>query len=187
MKDFIRNDLSFSLCGLNCLLCPMRIGDYCPGCGGGKGNQPCAIAKCSLKHDKVQYCFLCSHFPCSKYDSTDKYDSFITHRNQLSDIEKARNSNIGIKAYCAEQERKSEILHTLLTQYNDGRRKSFYCIAVNLLPLIDIENVMKQISVDASSHNLTVKEKAEFLTYLFNKNAASYGIELKLRKKPAGK
>ena len=34
MKDFKREDLSFSLCGLNCGLCPMNLNQYCPGCGG---------------------------------------------------------------------------------------------------------------------------------------------------------
>ncbi len=38
MKDFTRTDLSFSLCGLNCGLCPMRLGGHCPGCGGGADN-----------------------------------------------------------------------------------------------------------------------------------------------------
>ena len=53
MKGFTREDKRFSLCGLNCGLCPMQIGGYCPGCGGGEGNQSCAIARCSLEHDKV--------------------------------------------------------------------------------------------------------------------------------------
>ena len=39
MKDFIRDDDLFSLCGLNCGLCTMHIDGYCPGCGGGEGNQ----------------------------------------------------------------------------------------------------------------------------------------------------
>lgn len=41
MKDFVREDLLFSLCGLICGLCPMNVGGYCPGCGGReayKGN-----------------------------------------------------------------------------------------------------------------------------------------------------
>lgn len=51
MKNFIREDQLFSLCGLNCGLCSMHLGGYCPGCGGGEENQPCKIAKCSLEHD----------------------------------------------------------------------------------------------------------------------------------------
>ena len=34
MKGFTRNETRFSLCGLNCVLCSMHLGGYCPGCGG---------------------------------------------------------------------------------------------------------------------------------------------------------
>ena len=82
MKDFIRTDLEFSLCGLNCGLCSMRLGGHCPGCGGGEGNQSCKIAKCSLQHGKPEYCSHCQEFPCEKYEEIDAVDSFITHQNQ---------------------------------------------------------------------------------------------------------
>lgn len=53
MKGFKRNNQLLSLCGLNCGLCPMHIDGYCPGCGGGAGNQSCRIARCSLEHDNL--------------------------------------------------------------------------------------------------------------------------------------
>ena len=34
MKGFAREETRFSLCGLNCRLCSMHLGGYCPGCGG---------------------------------------------------------------------------------------------------------------------------------------------------------
>ena len=34
MKGFTREETRFSLCGLNCALCSMYLGGYCPGCGG---------------------------------------------------------------------------------------------------------------------------------------------------------
>ena len=79
MKGFQREDRMFSLCGLNCMLCPMQIGGYCPGCGGGEGNQSCAIARCSLEHDKVEYCHQCGEYPCSRYDGIDEYDLSLIH------------------------------------------------------------------------------------------------------------
>ena len=44
MKGFERKNQLFSLCGLNCGLCPMFLGKHCGGCGNG--NQSCGIAKC---------------------------------------------------------------------------------------------------------------------------------------------
>ena len=139
LKDFKREDLSFSLCGLNCRLCPMFLYHYCPGCGGGEGNQACGAAKCSLQHGKLEYCHLCGEFPCERYDRIDEYDSFITHRNRRKDME--RFQKIGSEAYHSEQVQKAEILSFLLKNYNDGRRKSFFCLAVNLLDLEDIKAV----------------------------------------------
>jgi len=163
----------------------MHLDGHCPGCGGGAGNQSCSIAKCSLQHDKVEYCFLCPKYPCQKYDGIDEYDSFITHQRQLKDAIKAQ--EMGIEAYCEEQNKKVKILRTLLSDYNDGRRKTFYCVAINLLPLQDIENVMKLIAENTSFNNLAIKEKAENIVSLFQDIAVQQGLILKLRKKSVKK
>lgn len=114
----------------------MHLGNYCGGCGNG--NQSCRIAKCSLEHERVEYCYECRQYPCEKYQHIDEYDSFITHRRQKTDLEKAR--SIGI-----EQQEKIQILSCLLSNYNDGRRKNFFCVAVNLLELSEIQEAIKQI------------------------------------------
>lgn len=145
----------------------MRLGGHCPRCGGGAGNQSCAIAKCSFLHDKVEYCFICPEYPCHRYEGIDGYDSFITHQRQLRDNERAQ--EIGIEAYSEEQAQKRKILITLFTNYNDGRRKTSYCVAISLLPLEDIENVMKQV-VENTSHDYTIKEKIEHIASLFKKH-----------------
>ena len=67
MKGFTRTETHFSLCGLGCALCSMHLGSYCPGCGGGAGNQSCALAKCSLEHGGIQFCWECPEYPCPRY------------------------------------------------------------------------------------------------------------------------
>ncbi|WP_340148055.1 DUF3795 domain-containing protein [Amedibacterium intestinale] len=129
MKEFKRKNQLLSLCGLNCGLCPMFLGKYCGGCGNG--NSSCKIAKCSLEHGNIEYCFECKNYPCAHYQYVDEYDSFITHKHQKKDLKKAQ--RIGIKQYNLEQKEKIQILSYLLSNYNDGRRKNFFCIAVNLL------------------------------------------------------
>lgn len=185
MKNFKRNNLLFSLCGLNCGLCPMYLDNYCPGCGGGVGNQLCAIARCSGQHDEVEYCYQCKEFPCEKYEGIDEFDSFITHRNQRNDFERAM--KIGLDAYTSEQYEKVEILKYLLANYNDGRRKSFFCVAVNLLELQDVKSVMKQMMFEMESEELALKEKAIRAVNLFQAMAAERDIVLKLNKKPRKK
>lgn len=195
MKDFIRDDDLFSLCGLNCGLCTMHIDGYCPGCGGGEGNQSCRIAKCSLKRNsensnsekdgpgrgKIDYCHQCPDFPCEKYETIDEYDSFITHRNRRRDLDKHR--NIGKEAYQEEQRRKTEILGELLENYNDGRRKSFFCLAVNLLECDELQAVMDQVKACPDQAGQTIKERAACVVKLLQGAADERGIVLKLKKK----
>lgn len=182
LKDFIRNDLLFSLCGLNCGLCPMHLNGYCPGCGGGEGNQSCKIARCSLEHCRVEYCNQCDEFPCEQYEGIDEFDSFITHRNRMEDFE--RLGQIGAEAYQEEQRQKAEILDFLLENYNDGRKKTFFCLAVNLLELSDLRMVLDEIKENRDIDDMALKEKAACVTKLFQDIAGQRKITLKLRKKP---
>ena len=181
MENFERNDTLFSLCGLNCALCPMYIDKYCPGCGGGPGNQSCAIARCRLQHGDIEYCCQCPDYPCEKYRDIDKYDSFITHKNQLKDMD--RLISIGTERYHSELKEKMQILRYLLDNFNDGRRKSFFCMAVNLIEIEDLKSAVKEIEEEVSVKSLTVKEKAAVATEILKSAAARKNIVLKLRKK----
>lgn len=181
MKGFHRENQLISLCGLNCGLCPMHLNKYCPGCGGGEGNQSCKIAKCSLEHNGVEYCFQYSKYPCEKYSHIDDFDSFITHRNRRADLKKAK--EIGIEDYNAEQLEKIKILDILLSGFNDGRKKTLFCTAVTLLDLQELREVLRHIENRSDLETLTLKEKSAFAAELLKAAAAKNNIELKLRKK----
>lgn len=159
----------------------MYLNKYCPGCGGGDGNQSCKIAKCSLEHNGVEYCFQCNEYPCEKYKHIDDCDSFITHRSQKSDLKKAK--EIGIEAFNAEQIEKIELLNFLLVNYNDGRKKNFFCVAVNPLELQEIKGIFMQIENNSELEKFTFKEQCSFVASLFQSVAKQKNIELKLRKK----
>lgn len=134
---------------------------------------------------RIEFCYLCDEYPCEKYDDIDMFDSFITHRNQLKDLEKVK--KIGIDAYQIELTEKIEILKYLLANYNDGRRKNFFCIAVNLLELQDVKSVVEQIATETESDNLTLKEKSTLVANMFQLMAAKRNIVLKLNKKTGKK
>ena len=185
MKGFKRNDLQFSLCGLNCAICPMKLGKYCPGCGGGDGNQGCTIARCSMQHESIEYCFQCRNYPCEKYEGIDKYDSFVTHRHQLSDMQRIQ--ELGIEQYHNELKEKYEMLMCLLKDYNDGRKKNFFCIAINLLSMNDIMLVIEELKTETQSDDLTLQEKSAIAAKLFQSIADKRNITLKLNKKPSTK
>ena len=179
MKGFERKNRLLSLCGLNCGLCPMRLGGHCGGCG--HGNQSCRIARCSLMQGKIEYCYECAQYPCGRYQDIADDDFFITHRNQKADLGKAQ--RIGIDAYNREQEEKVRILEFLLSACNDGRRKSFFCIALNLLELSDIREAVRQMEGENGFSSWTVKERCAYIVSAFQEIAAKHHIILKLHKK----
>jgi hypothetical protein len=188
MDNYTRKYPLLSLCGLNCGLCPAHEyhsnGKFqCPGCGGKdffQKHPACAIMTCSQKHGGIEYCYLCEEYPCKKYDGAEAFDSFITHRNQLKNFEKIKKT--GLEAYKSELTEKVEILRFLLSKYNDGRRKNFFCIAVNLLELQDIKYVMEQIAEETKPDG-SIKENSAIAVRLFQDMAEKRNIVLKLRKK----
>ena len=131
MRGFQRDNLLFSLCGLNCALCKMQLGGHCPGCGGGEGNQSCAIARCGMAHG-VAYCFQCADYPCARYAEGDTADSFVIRRTRGQDVALARAA--GVEAYTNALRERRAILDELLRGWNDGRHASCFAAAAALLP-----------------------------------------------------
>ena len=181
MKGFTRTETRFSLCGLNCALCSMHLGGYCPGCGGGAGNQSCTIAKCSLEHGGVPFCWECPEYPCPRYDGFDDGDSFVPHRNRQQDIAQARER--GLDTYLMQLEEKRNILAELLAHYNDGRRKTFFNTAVYLLPLEDLRSVMAALNNRPELDEQAGKERVLAAVELLQEAADRRSISLKLNKK----
>lgn len=129
----------------------------------------------------MEYCFQCSEYPCSKYEHIDEYDSFITGRNQRSDLKRAQ--LIGMEAYNEEQTEKARILNILLTQYNDGRKKTMFCVAVNLLELQELQEVLGHIADRPDLETLALREKSAIAAGLLQAAAEKHNIDLKLRRK----
>lgn len=152
----------------------MQISGNCGGCGFG--NQGCPIAWCSRDHDGYEYCTQCLEYPCDKYAHVDDYDSFITHRNQKQDL--AKMQRIGEEAYNAEQMEKHRILDRLLADYNDGRKKALFCLAVNLMELKTLQEILDQAG--GEFRELPIKERSTAIAQLMKGRS---NVELKLRKK----
>lgn len=175
----------FSACGLNCGLCPRYYTEgtsKCPGCAGegfSTKHPPCGVLSYSQRKG-IEYCFLCDEYPCKKYDGADLSDSFITRKNQFHDFDKAK--KIGLNTYETELNSKIEILNQLLENYDDGRKKSFFCVVVNLLSLHNLGTVLRQID-DELEQDAPIKVKSATVVHMFEEEAKKVGISLHLRKK----
>lgn len=93
-------------------------------------------------------------------------------------MQKAMDS--GIEKYQAELNEKISFLEFLISNFNDGRKKNFYCIAVNLLDLADLNDLKEHIQQYDDS--IPQKDKIKMAEAWLNEKAKSKNIDLKLRK-----
>ena len=190
MKEYRRQTPQFSLCGLNCSFCPRyhTVGSSrCPGCGGEDfylKHPSCGIISCSQRHGGVEYCFDCDAFPCRRYQTEFPKDSFITYRNVLRDLNEAKMK--GMDGYLEVLQKKEKILEQLLSHFDAGRQKGFYCLAVNLLPVETLEDVLAAFFQEAIPNipedTEKKKKRGEQMTEALRRKAAALNIELVLRK-----
>ena len=82
-----------------------------------------------------------------------------------------------------EQQEKIRILSWLLSDYNDGRRKNFFCVAVNLLELSEIREAMEYIQANDKLFLLPIKDRCSYVVESLSKIAARRNIKLNLLKK----
>ena len=134
-----------------------------------------------MEHGGVEYCCQCREYPCEKYEHIDDFDSFITHRNRRADLEKVR--QFGAEAYNTEQMEKIKILDILLSGYNDGRKKTHFCVAVNLLNLQELREALREIESRPDMETLTLKEKSAFAAWVLSEIASRRKVDLKLHRK----
>lgn len=178
MKDFRREHPEFSLCGLRCALCPMHLGGYCPGCGGGEGHQSCAVIRCAREKGISAFCTDCAGYPCPHYlDSP--YDSFVPYGLRCADLERMR--SLGWNTWKAELDERSRALDFLLEFCNDGRRKRFFALAAYLLPLQALESTFAAVDAAALPD---VRARAALAADLLRKEASTRDIALRLNTKP---
>jgi hypothetical protein len=181
-------------CGIDCGLCPRfyTVGSSkCPGCCGPDffGKHPsCSYITCCVKKKNLEVCAQCEEFPCSKFESWlvsgEEYDSFLTHKKAHPNLIFIKEH--GIEKFIEQQSKQIRLLEQMIENFDEGRSKSFFCIAASLLPVADLETALEQtgqrIKADKIESN-DIKVKSKILRGLLSDMATREGIELKLRSK----
>lgn len=179
-------------CGIDCGLCPRYYTDgasRCPGCCGDGFelvHPPCGFVTCCVKKNELEVCAQCESFPCGKFDrGTSEFDSFVTHRNVIPNQEQIRKS--GLPAFLAQQQLRMDSLKHMLDDYDDGRSKSFYCLAAALLSADGLQYALTQAEQRIESEQIDSdnrRSKAKILRQTLEDAARTENTELQLRKKP---
>jgi hypothetical protein len=161
----------------------------CPGCAGPDfldKHPSCGYITCCVKQKGLEACAQCDEFPCLKFASwLDKWgleDSFLTYQKIKPNLYFIREQ--GLEKFLKQQKKRIKLLERMLQDFDDGRSRSFYCIAATLLPIVELESLLgetgRKLNVDKVEAGDT---KTKILRELLNDFAAKGGVELKLRKK----
>jgi len=185
MATFTRAEPFYSLCGLHCCLCPRFHTDgvsRCPGCGGpgfSETHPTCAVATCNARHDAVEFCFQCSAYPCERYAAPSPVDSFVSYLGVLDNFAAAKRD---LPTYLCGLRKRHAYLLDLIANYNDGRSKGLYCVAMNNLPLDAIEDCMDRVKADRELTTMDPKARAGWVAAILREAGERLGIPLALRK-----
>ncbi len=173
-------------CGIDCGLCPRFVSQSdsaCPGCGAPNfydKHPSCGFLTCCVKNHRLEVCGDCDEYPCKRFDSErEGYDSFVTHKRVFFNQEQI--CKIGLKEFVNEQKRRIDILEHLITNFDNGRSKSFFCQTCTLIPIESLDKIIHQSKMIDNSFD--IKEKNKVIREIILEIAEGLEIDLKLRKK----
>jgi hypothetical protein len=87
---------------------------------------------------------------------------------------------MGVDAFASEQREKEQILSKMLVEFNEGRSKSFYCIASTVMTLPELRKAIAQARDQSAGED--VKNKSKVLHAVLEMIAEERKYALKLRK-----
>ncbi|MFH0760850.1 MAG: hypothetical protein V2A67_05050 [Bacteroidota bacterium] len=103
----------------------------------------------------------------------------MSYRKVIHDFSKAEKD---LKTYLKDLTHKYQILLELISNYNDGRSKGFYCLAVDLLPISELTIILKEIEPLGKVMDADIKERGRKIREIFEAHARKLKIELILNK-----
>lgn len=179
---------TIACCGIDCGLCPRYYTEgksKCPGCLGEnflEKHPTCSIVTCCVEKNGFETCAECPKFPCEKIRKWDTADSFVTHKKSLENLKqiKAR----GIVEFVKQQKERISILRKLIAEYNDGKSKSFFCLATALMEIDDLNDVLFQVE-GIRDNRKDFKQRAKQTKSIIEQRAKLKGEALIYRREKA--
>jgi len=174
------------ICGLSCRLCPHYPTEGASRCGGCKTESRmsagCPFITCAQKKG-IEFCWDCEEKKtCEKWvkhrKAAKKADSFKCYQKLEEDIAFIQKNGAG--GFEETQKKREYLLKEMLREFNEGRSKSYYCIAVTIMEIEELEEALTQ--AHKNSYGLEIKEKSKVLHSILDEIAEQRNYFLKLRK-----
>ena len=143
----------------------------------------CTFIRCAIKQKEVEFCWDCEEREiCEKWnkhrDASKHVDSFVCYQKLEDNIRFIQEKNV--EAFETEQRIRERVLKAMLDEFNEGRSKTFYCIASTVLEIKELEHALNDAK--KQSKGLNIKEKAKVLHQILDNIAKRKNYYLKLRK-----
>ena len=175
------------ICGLSCRLCPRYQTDAASRCLGCKSRKRaaagCPFITCAIKKKGVEFCWECrDKESCERWqkhrETGKEHDSFKSYQKLEEDINFIKVS--GIEAFDEQQRLREALLVRLLNEFNEGRSRSYYCVAATILSVDELRESLAKAAAESASLNLP--EKARLMHSILDGLAQEKGYRLSLRK-----
>ncbi|GAB6285038.1 MAG: hypothetical protein STSR0009_12390 [Methanoregula sp.] len=156
------------ICGLSCRLCPHYHTEGTSRCGGCKTESRtyagCLFITCALKKKGIEFCKDCQESEtCEKWtrhrEIAKKVDSFKCYQKLEDDIAFVRKN--GVNEFEKTQKMRAHLIKEMLREFNEGRSKSYYCIAATVMEIRELEEALSEAKTN--SDGLDIKEKSGVL------------------------
>jgi hypothetical protein len=179
--------VDIGVCGLSCRLCPAYYRETKSKCEGCKSEYrmgaACPFHNCGVKKKGIEFCGFCDESTsCARWgkfrEMGKKHDSIVCYQKLEDNIAFIRKN--GIEEFEKQQETREKLVWSMLSEFNDGRSKTFYCIAATILEIGELENVLEEAR--EKSMGFDIKAKSEVMHSLLNKIEENRNYSLKLRK-----
>jgi hypothetical protein len=143
----------------------------------------CTFINCAVKKKGIEFCWLCSeNKTCEKWRNHRElgklHDSFVCYQKLEDNISFVQEH--GMAEFEKQQKSRERLLGEMLKEFNEGRSKSYYCIAATVLEIEDLEKSLAEARKQASE--LGPKEKARILHAILDRVADRKKYCLRLRK-----
>ena len=179
--------VEIGVCGLSCPFCPSYQTEGESKCNGCKSElrmrAGCPFITCAVKRKEIEFCWECKEREtCEKWrkhrEIGKQKDSFVCYQ-KLEDNISFIQKNV-INEFEKTQKMKEETLKEMLRKFNEGRSKTYYCIATTVFGTEELKHALNEAK--KKTQGLEAKEKSRILHSILDEIAEKKHYYLKLRK-----
>lgn len=143
----------------------------------------CPFITCAVRRKGLEFCWDCTENEgCEKWkkhrDAGRKYDSFVSYQKLEDNIAFVQKN--GVDDFERVQKRREELLKEMLREFNEGRSKTYYCIAATVMEIEELEDALRQAR--GAVGNLGLKGKSKLHHGILDGVVEKRRYYLKLRK-----